>query len=110
MLMKSELKARPVFVRLENRIKAHFITCFMALTVFRVLEKKVNDTLPRLVTAFEIIKALREMLIVKIGKYYTAGFTRTDLTYALFKNSGFRLDCELLTDRRVKTSIRMSKK
>lgn len=110
MLMKSELKARPVFVRLENRIKAHFITCFMALTVFRVLEKKVNAALPRLATAFEIIKALREMLIVKIGKYYTAGFTRTDLTDALFKNSGFRLDCELLTDKRLKTSIRMSKK
>ena len=82
----------------------------MALTVFRVLEKKINSLTPGLFTVFEIIKALREMLIVKIGKYYTAGFTRTELTDAMFKNAGFRLDCELLTDKRVKTSIRMSKK
>ncbi len=40
-IMKTEFKARPVYLRKEDRIKAHFITCYIALFVFRVLEKKL---------------------------------------------------------------------
>ena len=41
-IMKTDFEARPAFVRLENRIKAHFLTCFLALLVYRILEKKLG--------------------------------------------------------------------
>lgn len=39
-IMKSEFKARPVFLRREERIKAHFLTCFISLLIYRILERK----------------------------------------------------------------------
>jgi Transposase len=41
-IMKTEFKARPVYLQKEDHIKAHFITCYIALFVFRVLEKKLG--------------------------------------------------------------------
>ena len=41
-IMKHEFKARPAFLSRDDRIKAHFMTCFLALIVFRYLEKKLN--------------------------------------------------------------------
>lgn len=41
-LTKSELEARPVFVWTKEHIEAHFLTCFVALTIARILEYKMN--------------------------------------------------------------------
>lgn len=54
-IMKSEFKARPVYLSRDDRIKAHFTTCFLALTIFRYLEKKLKSKY----TVTEIIEALR---------------------------------------------------
>lgn len=54
-IMKSEFKARPVYLSRDDRIKAHFTTCFLALTIFRYLEKKIKSKY----TVTEIIEALR---------------------------------------------------
>ena len=54
-IMKSEFKARPVYLSRDDRIKAHFTTCFLALTIFRYLEKKINSKY----TVTEIIETLR---------------------------------------------------
>ena len=43
-IMKTEFSARPVYVRDEDRIKAHFLVCFLALLIFRLLEKKLGKT------------------------------------------------------------------
>ncbi len=42
-IMKSEFKARPVYLSREDRIKAHFLTCFLSLVIFRYLEKKLGE-------------------------------------------------------------------
>ncbi len=55
-IMKSEFKARPVFLSREDRIKAHFTTCFLALVIFRYLEKKLNGEY----TVSQIIETLKE--------------------------------------------------
>ena len=44
--MKSEFEARPVFVRREDRIRAHFLTCHISLLVYRLLEKKLGKEYP----------------------------------------------------------------
>ena len=43
MIMKSYIRARPVYLQREERIKAHFLTCFMSLRVFRIMEKQINN-------------------------------------------------------------------
>lgn len=113
MLMKSELKSRLVYVRREERIKAHFTTCFLALLVFRILEKKVNTLSSELITAPELIKTLRNMNLTRFDKkkgFYTGAFTRTYITEAIHAFAGFRLDCDLLTESDLKDMIKLTKK
>ena len=113
MLMKSELKSRPVYVRREERIKAHFTVCFLALLVFRILEKKVNTLSSELITAPELIKTLRNMTLTRFDKkkgFYTGAFTRTNITEAIHAFAGFRLDCALLTESDLKDMIKLTKK
>jgi Transposase len=61
-IMKSEFKARPVYLQRDDRIKAHFMTCFIALMTFRLLEKKLNGKY----TCTEIIQALKDMNFYEI--------------------------------------------
>lgn len=113
MLMKSELKSRPVYVRREERIKAHFTVCFLALLVFRILEKKVNTLSSELITAPELIKTLRNMNLTRFDKkkgFYTGAFTRTNITEAIHAFAGFRFDCALLTESDLKDMIKLTKK
>lgn len=98
-IMKTEFKARPVYLRREDRIKAHFLTCFLALFIFRILEKKLDEKY----TCERIIKTLREMTMYRPGEKlgYLPSYTRTDLTDALHEVAGFRTDYEILTDKYV---------
>lgn len=106
--MKTEFKARPVFLRREDRIKAHFLTCFIALFIFRILEKKLDEKY----TCEEIIRTLRDMTVYRPGEKmgYLPSYIRTDLTDALHEKSGFRTDYEILTDISMKRIIRDTKK
>lgn len=107
-IMKTEFKARPVYLRREDRIKAHFLTCFLALFIFRILEKKLDEKY----TCERIIKTLREMTMYRPGEKlgYMPSYTRTDLTDALHEVAGFRTDYEILTDISMKRVIRDTKK
>ena len=107
-IMKTEFKARPVYVRREDRIKAHFITCFISLLVFRVLEKKLGEGF----TCEDIIETLRSMNMYRPGEKlgYLPAYTRTDLTDALHEAFGFRTDYEILTDLSMRKVIRKTKK
>ena len=40
-IIKSDLEGRPIFVRLEEHIKAHFLICFIALTIIRIIQYKI---------------------------------------------------------------------
>ena len=56
-IMKSEFEARPIYVRREDRIKAHFLTCYISLLLYRLLEKKLSGNY----TCEQILKTLRSM-------------------------------------------------
>ena len=107
-IMKTEFKTRPVYLQDEERIKAHFITCFIALFVFRILEKKLDEKY----TCEEIINTLRGMMMSRPGEKlgYTPTYTRTDLTDTLHETFGFRTDYEITTDVNMKKIIRNTKK
>lgn len=106
-IMKSEFDARPVYLSREDRITAHFLTCFLALTVYRYLEKRLNGKY----TCTEIIKTLREMSLRKIDSSgYIPVYTRTDLTDELHEIFGFRTDYEIVTNKTIKNILKDTKK
>lgn len=105
-IMKSEFEARPVYLQRDDRIEAHFLTCFIALMIYRILEKKLGDKY----TCEEIIKTLRDMDMRMVGEHgYIPSYTRTQLTDALHDNAGFRTDYELITPKSMAGIIRRTK-
>ena len=106
-IMKTEFRARPVYLQKEDRIKAHFLTCYIALMVYRILEKKLEEKY----TCTDIIETLRTMMMFRPGEKlgYIPAYTRTDLTDALHESFGFRTDYEIITDVNMKKVIRMTK-
>lgn len=105
-IMKSEFEARPVFLQRDDRIEAHFLTCFVSLMIYRILEKQMGENY----TCEEIIKTLRSMDMREVkDEGYIPCYTRTELTDALHENSGFRTDYELLTRKSMAGVIRRSK-
>jgi transposase len=98
-IMKSEFKARPVFLRKDQRIQAHFITCFTALVLFRFLEKKLGEKY----SCSDMIHTLRDMNFVhEHGVGYRPTYTRSDITDALHSVFGFRTDFKILPNRHMK--------
>lgn len=106
-IMKSEFKSRPVYLSRDDRIKAHFVTCFLALLVFRYLEKKLNNEY----TAYEIIDTLKNMnLKLENDGYYSPIYTRTSLTDKLHDEYHFRTDYEILSEKNLKKIFSSTKK
>ena len=106
-LLKSDFEARPVYLSRKERIEAHFITCFLALTLFRYLEKDLGDEF----TSTEIITQLRDMdfLLAPAGEGYVPAYTRTDFTDALHEIFGFRTDYEIVTLKQMKKIFKDTK-
>ena len=105
-IMKSEFEARPVYLQRDDRIEAHFLTCFIALMIYRVLEKKLDNKY----TCEEIISTLRKMDMRIVGEHgYIPNYTRTHLTDELHNNAGFRTDYELITPKSMAGVIRRTK-
>ena len=107
-IMKTDFKARPVYLRTEDHIRSHFLTCFIALMIYRILEKKLKEAF----TCEEIIDTLRNMWMARPGEKlgYTPVYTRTDLTDALHETAGFRTDYQIITDVNMRKIIRLTKK
>ena len=102
-IMKSEFKARPVYLSRDDRITAHFTTCFLSLVLHRFLEKKLDEKF----TSSEIIETLREMNFMEnVGNGYIPTYTRTDLTDALHEKFGFRTDYEIVSINRMKKILK----
>ena len=105
-IMKSEFDARPVYLSREDRITAHFLTCFLALTLYRYLEKKLDSAF----TCCDILNTLKTMDFQKINVLgYMPVYTRTDLTDALHDKFGFRTDYEFITAKTFKNILKISK-
>lgn len=105
-ILKSEFKARPVYLKRDDRIAAHFTTCFMALMIYRILEKKLHEEF----TCSTIIRSLRKMNFKEVkGEGYEPTYTRTDFTDALHEEFGFRTDYEIVTLKQMKKIFKKTK-
>lgn len=93
-IMKSDFLARPINLTREDRIKAHFMTCFISLFIYRLLEKKLNYKY----TTSQILDTLRNMNVLETkGDGYIPEYVRTDLTDDLHELFNFRTDYEINT-------------
>jgi len=106
-LLKTDFRARPVYLSRDDRIKAHFTTCFLALTLYRYLEKRLKEEF----TSTEIISQLRGMNFYSApGEGYVPTYTRTDFTDALHEAFGFRTDYQIVTTKQMKKIFKDTKK
>ena len=106
-ILKTDFESRPVYISREDRIRAHFLTCYLALLIFRLLEKKLGDGY----TSSQIIQTLRDYNLLRInGEGYLPEYTRTLLTDRLHDEFGFRTDLEFVPTRKMRSIIASTKK
>ena len=106
-IMKTDFLARPVNLSREDRIKSHFLTCFMALLIYRILEKKLDYKY----TTSEILKAIRNMdMLESKGDGYIPEYIRTNITDDLHDTFGFRTDYEINTYKDFKKIFELIKR
>ncbi|GGN68973.1 hypothetical protein GCM10012290_11190 [Halolactibacillus alkaliphilus] len=106
-IMKTELKSCPVYVRNDDRIEAHFLTCFLSLLIYRLLEQKLDHKF----SCQKTIKTLKEMNVMKTsGDGYIPLYEHTHLTDQLHEIFGFRTDFEINTIKHMKNILKLSKK
>ena len=105
-IMKTEFNARPVFHSNEDAIKAHFLICFLSLTIYRYLEKKLDNKY----TVGEIIDTLKDMnLKLDMPEVYSPNYIRTDLTDELHNKFNFRTDYEVIKEKNLKKICKQTK-
>ena len=103
-IMKSEFKARPVYLQLEERIKAHFTICYLSLLIYRILEK---EKLKEKYTTQEIIETLKKMVTNKIdGLGYKQLYKKTDITTSLNDCYEFNLDQKFISQKNMKKILK----
>lgn len=106
-IMKTDFEARPVYLKRQERILAHFITCFISLIVYRYLEKKLDNKY----TIDQILLTLQEMDFMKYeGKGYQPVYTRTELTDALHEAFGFCTSKQIVPIAKMRNIISTTKK
>ena len=105
-IMKSEFKARPVYLTRDDRIEAHFTTCFLSLVLYRYLEKRLKNDF----TCSEIVQGLKSMNFLEIpGDGYVPTYTRTNFTDALHETFGFRTDYQITKPKVMKNIFKSTK-
>lgn len=106
-IMKSEFEARPVYARREDRIKAHFLSCYISLLIYRLLEKKLQGEY----TCEQILRTIRSMQVTLLPQNmgYIPSYKRTDLTDELHKTFGFHTDYEFISKSSMRSIIKETK-
>ncbi|MGN0398761.1 MAG: IS1634 family transposase [Blautia sp.] len=106
-IMKTDFEARPVYLNRQDRIQAHFMTCFIALIVYRYLERKLDNKY----TIDQILSTLQTMDFMKYeGKGYQPVYTRTELTDALHEAFGFCTSKQIVPIAKMRNICSQTKK
>ena len=105
-IMKTDFSARPVYLQDENRIKAHFLICFLALLFYRLLERKMDNKY----TCETILETLKAMNFAEIQEQgFMPLYKREKITDDLHDVCNFRTDYQFITKSQMKTIQKKSK-
>ena len=107
-IMKTEFESRPVYVRREDRIRAHFLICYISLLVYRLLEQKLKEGGTPEYTCRQILDTLAGMKLTLLTKDsgYIPSYKRTDLTDDLHRIFGFHTDHEFMKKSTIRSIIK----
>ena len=101
-IMKSDFLARPVNLSREDRIKSHFLTCFISLLIFRILEKKMNYKY----TSSQLLREIRNMDLLELKGYgYIPLNERTDITDDFNNIFNLKTTKEIITYKKIKNIL-----
>lgn len=104
--MKTDFEARPVYLTREDRIKAHFLTCFLALLHFRLLQRSLKGKY----TTEQLLQVLRSICFADVEEQgFMPVYERQEITDELHEVCGFRTDYQFLTKRKMKEIQKKSK-
>lgn len=104
--MKTDFDARPVYLSREDRIKAHFLTCFLALLHFRLLKRSLKNTY----TTEQLLYMLKSIKFADVEEQgFMPVYERQELTDELHEACGFRTDYEFISKRKMKEIQKKSK-
>ncbi len=105
-IMKTDFSARPVYLQDENRIKAHFLICFLALIIYRFLEKRLDSKY----TCEELLDTLKTMNFAEVQEQgFIPLYKREPITDDLHEACGFQTDYQFITKSKMKTIQKQSK-
>ena len=105
-ILKTDFKARPVYLKRDDRIKAHFTTCFLSLLIYRILEHKLGETY----STNEIIKNLQDMNSLKInGIGYKQIYSKSKITTDLNDKFKLNIDQNFISLQNMKKILKESK-
>ena len=104
--MKTDFEARPVYLTREDRIKAHFLTCFLSLLHFRLLKRSLKDAY----TTEQLLQTLRNIKFADVEEQgFMPVYERQKITDDLHETCGFRTDYQFITKRKMKGIQKKSK-
>lgn len=102
-IMKSDFLARPINLSRKDRIKAHFMTCFISLLLYRILESKLENKY----TISQILNTLRKMtMLEQKGLGFEPEYERTNLTDDLHNIFDFNTDMEIVNYKKMKKNFK----
>ena len=105
--MKTDFEARPVYLNRQDRIKAHFLTCFLALLHFRLLKRSLKGAY----TTEQLIQTLRNIKFADVEEQgFMPVYERNEITDNLHEACEFRSDYEFITKRKMKGIQKKSKR
>ena len=105
-IMKTDFEARPVYLQDENRIKAHFLVCFLALLIYRLLERELHNKY----TCETILDTLREFNFAEVAEQgFIPLYEREKITDDLHDICGFQTDYDFISKSQMRTIEKKSK-
>jgi transposase len=104
---KSDLHTRPVYVSRKDHINSHFLTCFIALVIVRLLQKRLGD---KKYSVPKILESLNKASCSPIDDNHYLFDYRDDVIEDVFKYLDIDLRKKILSQKEIRTLIGSTKK
>lgn len=104
---KTFLDARPVHLRRQERIRSHFLVCFLAMIILKILQKQLNMPELSIDCLIGTLRSFEFDYFKSVG--YRPLFERNDITDQLQETTGLHFDTEIVETKRMNKLYRSIK-
>lgn len=109
---KTHLDARPVYLSRQDRIRSHFLVCYLALLLLKLLQKQITETFPDTykknpLSIDYLVETIQNLRFGQVqGAGYMPMFTRTSLTDHLQQLAGVEVNKQIITKAKMNAIYR----